>query len=431
MYPSLNSWKGKVATKRYIKRDDSKDTLRLFVWNKDQATVYPDFSFNAVMSMVDSDPVARGALNHFVDKCMEGDINIVKKATGKIDKQFEMTLNDKYMFRTKVLRPLFRTLKMYNNAYIEIVKDLDNVTKSINVIDPNNMEPITKPNGDPIKYKSKRHSPETGKPAEWTKDEIVWVKYGDRAQGMAPVDLKALYETLLAKEYVRRYVTWLWKTGQYRVLYNAEGASNQDIEDFLVYARKHDHNFMAPFMFKGKLEAKIIRDIKETENITRLLEYYDSQILILLRIPPIDAGIPDASGRSNSDAQSNNLSTHITSFKKLVEDKISFELFPKMSKGNNILRFAPNDRFSEHMVFENLQIMQSVGMTPKAMEEYLQDRGMYYASELFLPREEITSNNPRDKDTMPSRTGKAEGTANKEIGSGEQSTTREDQVGTQ
>ena len=40
----------------------------------------------------------------------------------------------------------------------------------------------------------------------------------------------------------------------------------------------------------------------------------------------------------------------------------------------------------------------------------------------------MASNNPRDKDMMPSRTGKGESESQTSHGSGEQSTTREDQL---
>ena len=162
-----------------------------------------------------------------------------------------------------------------------------------------------------------------------------------------------------------------------------------------------------------------------------LLKYYDSNTLILLRIPPIDAGIPDASGRSNADTQTNNLSTHVSSWKKVVEDTINFELFPKINKSNNLLKFGPNDRFSEKQVFETIQIMKSINMTDEAVKEYLADKGMFWAAKLFMdPMENMPGMvpNPRDKDTMPSRTGKSPQEAPDRVGTGEQSTTKESQL---
>lgn len=418
----------------FIKKQDSKDVVRNFVWNTKIASVFPDFSFESVMSMIDNDPIARGAVLHFVDKCMEGDYNIIDRKSRSYKPEEELRLDEKYQFRTNFMRKTFLIGKLYNNAFWEIVKGIENTTLYLNVLDSANIEPITKPNGDPISYRTKLPDPTTGQYATWDKDEIVWVKFNDRSQGYAPVDLKALYETLCTKEFIRRYIAWLWKTGQYRVLYNFKGSvDKQSIEDFIAYNSKHDDNFKSPFLMKGDMEVMSVRSIQETSFIVELLKYLDSQILVLLRVPPIDAGIVDASGRSNSDAQNNSMLAHVNSYKSIVEDKINFELFPKINKSTLLIRFAPTDRFAEKQVFEVVQIMQSVGMTPEAIEEYMQDRGLYYKSKLFKDPEDMMlapggSENPRDKDKFPSRQTKGEGEGEQKIGSGNESSTREDQL---
>ena len=93
------------------------------------------------------------------------------------------------------------------------------------------------------------------------------------------------------------------------------------------------------------------------------------------------------------------------------------------------MRFGPNDRFAVKQVFENVQMMQSMNFTPKAMEEYMADCGMLFKSKVFQPPETaIPSANPRSLDMMASRTGKGTGEANAKIGTGSQGTTREDQL---
>ena len=419
-----------VRNKKYLKRSYSKNVLTNYSTATNAPTVFPNFSTEKVNAMVDSDPVARGAVNHFIDKFMEGNFNVVKRESHEYDSEFEDLLYSKYKFRTEVLRKCALQLKYYNNAFVEIVRDTEGKTKSLNVLDTYTIEAITAPNGDPIKYESKIPDPNTGEKPSWDKKDIVWMKMGDRSVGYAPLDFKALYENLLSKEYVKRYVAWLWKTGQYRLIYSFKpGTRDPDIQSWMAYNRKHENNFSAPFIAKGELETKILRDMGETESIERLLKYYDSQTLILLRISPIDVGIPDASGRSNADAQSNSLGTTITSIKKLVQDYVNDELFPKMNKGNNLILFAPNDRFSEKQVFENIQIMKSINMTDEVVQEYLLDRGMVYKSKLF--KEEPTMEtiaNPRDLDMAPSRSGKGEGEANKKVGTGSEGTTRDDQL---
>lgn len=412
--------------KKYIKRAFSKDQLRSFTWNTKEATVFPDFSFQTVIDMVNDDPTARGATNHFIDKCMEGRYSILKRDTLTYDKDFEQLLQEKYKFRTEILRKEFLVGKLFNNVFIEIVRDTSK-TKSLNVLDSLNIDPITDTNGDPISYKSKTPNQKDGKYAKWDAKDIVWIKFGDRTTGFAPVDLKALWETLLIKSYMKRYVAWLWQTGQYRVLYSIkQGASEKDITDFLVYARKNDTNFKAPFILKGDLEMKMVRDISENKDIISLLKYWDSQILVLLRVPPNDAGLPDQSGRSNADQQSNNLSTSVTSMKKIIEDANNYDLFPKMNKANSLMRFAPNDRFEVKQVIENVNLMKNMGMTEELIKEYLEDTGMFFsAKKLFEDPMEGQQQMIKDINTMPSRQKSVD---KKQVGTGSEGSTREDQL---
>ncbi len=404
-----------MKNKKYIKRAYSKEALKAYSPNKINATIYPNFNFDAVISLIDKDPVARGAINHFVDKCMEGDYSILNRSDFKINKEAELRLQEKYVFRSNIVRKVFLMGKLFNNVFVEIVRELGGKTKALNVLDSTNIEVITESNGDPISYKTKNHNPKTGESATWNKKDVTWYKFGDRTTGYAPVDFRALYENLLMKNYITRYVSWLWKTGQYRLMYGFKNSSDQDIEDFLTYIRRNDEDFQVPFLMKGEFETKMLRDMKETSSIVELLKYLDSQTLILLRIPPIDAGIPDASGRSNADAQSNNMSTTVTSWKKLVEDITNFDLFSKINKSTQLLKFGPNDRFSEDQIFKNVQLMKSANMSEEFIEEYLSDRGLYYTSKLFAPPEVMGAvmQNPRDKDNMPSRVGKAANTGNK------------------
>jgi len=432
-----------------ITQTDSKQTLKGFAPAKGNQTVFPSANFDVIMRMVDSDPIARGALTHFVDKCMEGDYGVVYRdpETDKFsyDEPFEYLLDSKYMFRTAVLRKTFLTLKLFNNAFIEIVRNpSDNTTKALNVLDPTVIKPETKYNGDAIEYIQRGVLNNVGT-TTWSPDDIVWVKLNDRTQGFAPVDLESMYQTLLAKQYLTRYVAWLFKTGQYRLIYNFKNSNDKDIEDFLAYLEKNGEDFTMPFIAKGELEAKLLREMKEVDSLIGLLKYYDNQILVDMRIPPNDAGIPDGSGRSNADSATNNLNTHVASCKKSVEDYINFDLFPKINKSNNLIRFAPVDRFSEEQVFKIAQIMQSMNLKPEVIQEYLFDKGIIFQEEdIFVdPIEQAASMaeatnispaldpnkagaNPRSKDNAPSRRDQS-GKDNRGVGGVSNVTTRADQ----
>ena len=420
--------------RQYLKRAHSKEVLSTWSMNTSGQTVYPDFSFQAAFEAINEDPVARGALIHYVDKAMEGDYSVSTRDTQEYDPDTELILDEKYKFRHEVLRKSFTFRKLTNNVFIEIVRDSDGKTKALNVLDSSQVEPITSPNGDAIQFKGRvpypTSHPQAGDYPMWEAGDIVWIKFGDRGVGFAPLDIRAVWETLLWKDYIRRYSSWLWRTGQYRLLYNFETASDRDIESFLAYARRNDENYQAPFITKGKMTSMLLRDMKETVPLVDMLKWLDSQLLILFRVPPIDAGIPDASGRSNADAQSNNFLTHIQSDKKAIEDAINFDLFPKINKGNSLFRFAPNDRFSEAQVLENLNLLKNMGATEEFLREYLFDRGMVFKTKTLFQDPMAVGGMKKDINTMPSRSGADTGQMNK-VGTGSQSSSRPDQVGGQ
>lgn len=410
-----------------IKKTDSKQTVRLFTWNKTSQTVYPDFNPLAVEEMVNNDPVARGALIHFVDKVLEGDYSIIKRDTRTYDRQFEDVLVYDHDFDNQVLAKVARSAKMFNSAYVEIVSKTDGGLKALNVLDFYSIEPVTDHNGDVISFQSKIMNPTTGKYPTWTKDELVWYKFGDRSLGFPPMDLRALWENLLAKDYVKRFVAWLWQTGQYRIIYNFKSADNKVVDDFIAFNRKADSNYQMPFLSKGDMEHGVLRDMKETDNLVKLLEYYDGQTLIIMRIPPIDAGIPDASGRSNADAQSNNLATHIAAFKKAFAGTTNTQLFKKMNKGNNLIIFGPIDRFQEKQVIDNVNIMKNMGMKTEVIKEYFQDKGMFFGEETLFDPPMLPTTGKKDINTMPSRF-PGVGKSMEKVGTGQQSSTRVNQL---
>lgn len=420
--------KNKTTAEELVSNANSKAPLPNFTSSEWAPSIVPDYSFDKVLELIDADPVASGAINHFVDKFIEGGWAVIKRTDGTYEKEFEKVLRYQHYFDSAILKRIALMGKLFNNVFLEVVRNEDGSLKDLNILDTTQVEAVTKSNGDLIRLKSKTSDPVTGEYAIWDRNDIIWFKFGDRTGGYAHVDARALWTTLLAKGFVQRFVSWLWQTGQYRVVHNFNTTDQKVVKDFIAMNKKSERSYQKPFLSSGEYSHSVLRDMKETESLVELLKYYDSQILILLRIPPIDAGIPDASGRSNADAQSNNLSAHIRSFKKTVTDGIN-QLFKRINKGNTAFVFAPNDRFEFKMVLENVQIMKSVGMKDEVIQEYLTDNGVVFEQQtMFNPIVEEEVNNPRDLDMYESRKGKSDGEANQKIGTGNEATTREDQL---
>lgn len=419
-------YKVRPTSKKLVKRANSKQPVRNYNFNAFGSSTLPDYSFEAVDTLVDEDPVADGAIQHFIDKVMEGDYNILKKNDFAYDRALENDLRYNHAWDTKIIRRIAKVGKLYKNVFVEIVRGIDGVTPTdYNVLDSLNIDVQMKTNGDPTLYRSKKPDEGTGNYAEWQPKNIIWLKFDAKDNGWAPVNIKTLYTVLMQKYYINRFVSWAWQTGQYRVVHNFKTTNDDVIQDFVAYNSKSDTDFTQPFLAGGEYVHDLLRDMKEIESLTEYLKYLDNQTVINLRVPPIDAGIPETSGRSNADAQSNNLNTHIKSFKKVVQDGMN-ELFKKTNRGTNIFVFAPVDKFEEKLIFENVQMLKGAGMTDQALREYMRDKGIVFETkQLFNKPEEMGT---KDPEAAPSRQRKPEGSANAKIGTGTQGTTREDQL---
>ena len=424
-----------MATKKsksnngFLIRENSKSALAKFNNAENEQTIFPNFDLTKTAELIFADPIVNGVEKQFIDKCMEGRYFFLKKDTEEVEDSFYNLMETFYSFRVKVLRPLFLQAFRYRNAFIELVRgEGTNNVIGINVLDAKYIQPVTKPNGDVIKYKWKIEDPTSKKQPEWTPEEVIWLKFYDSSEGWSPVDMKALYSWVLLKNSMRKYVNWLWATGQYRVLYQLTDAKNKEAQDdFLSFMEANDEDPTQPFLYRGEIEAKMTRSMAETNDFLGLFRYIDQQILVCLRMPPIDAGIPDASGRSNADAQSNNLVTSVAGIKDVVRDGVTNGLLKIMNKGNTIMVWGPHDRFHKKQIIDELNIFKNMGMSEEALKEYMVNNGIVFKTKkLFEEPENKESVGKKDIDLMPSRFN-GEGSEMNKIGTGEEASTREDQ----
>lgn len=415
--------------KKILTRENSKAVLQDYNLTVNEQSLFPNYDLHNASDLIFSDPVVNGAEKHFVDKCSEGGFNFVKKTSMELHKEVNDLMNYELNFEVNVLRSVFVQAFRYRNAFLEVVKGKGSgKIIGFNVLDARNIRPVTKPNGDVEKYRWKIQDPVTKKYPEWKPEEVIWLKFYDTATGWSGVDLKSVYKWVHTKSMMHRYVQWLWKTGQYRVLYNFTDARNSDVvEDFLTFMEAHDHDPTVPFITRGEVRTMLTRDMKETDSYIGLFKYIDSQILINLRVPPIDAGIPDASGRSNADAQSNNFATTIKGIKTVVKGAINTKILPYMGFEDTCIVFAPNDRFQKKQIIDELNILHNIGLSKEAKLEYLNRNGIFFQTKEVFQEEEEQVEGEKDIDLMPSRfTG--EGSGMNVEGTGEASSTREDQL---
>ncbi|RLD77913.1 MAG: hypothetical protein DRJ15_12585, partial [Bacteroidetes bacterium] len=334
----------------------------------------PEFDPKTALTVVKNDPVVKAAITTLVDRTLESGWRISGKHKKSRVKELEQKLKDVRF--NKSLRKYLFNLFLYNNAFFEIVKKGDAIS-DLNVLETTLMKVSAKDNGDITGYYQDvggdKDSP------MWLPKYVLHTKFREITNNVwaEPLDLQALYETALIKDYIRQWLQWFFGTNQMRGLYILEnGASGAKIKDFVSYLKASEKDRTKPVIMQGKVSYQMLNSISnEGDSVLKLLEWCDRQMLMLLQVPPIAVGVPDSSGRSNSVEQYQALNSTVLAIQKVLEDDFTYDLFPKIGFDNAIFEFGMLNESTRKSTLEMGQIMKNMMMTDKAITEFFESQG--------------------------------------------------------
>jgi len=383
-----------------------------------------DASFNVgtALEAIRKDAVVLSAITTLVDKSTEYGYKLKggKKNTEKKLKSLRFN---------SILRQVFYNLYAYNNVFIEIVKDGDGKVKELHVLETTFTKPIATKHGKVLGYIQQAIGDNQNKTIpDWNPEEVTHISINKLTTNIwGDLDIQAVYTKVLIKQYIDAYLGWLFGTNQFRGFYNIQNASEGQVKSFISWMKKLEGNINLPVIAEGDITYQVLRTFNDGETILKVKEDCDNDILTLFQVPPVLMGKPGDSNRSNSDSQEASLATRIRSVHSVVEDYLFTDLFPKMGLEGLEIEFYPTNKSNITKLLENAERMHNMGFKDDKIEEYLQLSGFILEGKLFKPPEE---QEPQKKsmDMYESRKGKNEGETNKKIGSGEDSTTREDQI---
>lgn len=392
-------------------------------------SVHPDANLKRVLELVQNDPVVRGAITTLIDRTLEPGYSFYGKdkksrQQSAVDKMEELRFN-------RLLRPLLQHLFGYSNAFVEIVKDANEATE-LHTLDPRYMEPMVDQHGVVTQYVMKV----ADEVVTWQPDEVVHLKTTPLAQTVwGDVEVKALWTACALKYHIKKLFLYQYESNSFRPLLNINNASDDQIKRFLAFLQEAKQDIKRLVPIEGEIEAVFLDQMQDYSKVKELLTYLDYEILNILQVPPIAVGLPDNSNRSNSDAQERALATRIRSIHRLLEDIISNDLLPQIGFSKVYLKFGPIDERNETTVMEIAERMKNMGFKQELIKEYLESKGWDFPEGDIFEEVQVdpVTGQPMDgskksDDMFPSRKGKLPGVANKKIGTGEQGTTRPDQL---
>ncbi|WP_298752978.1 phage portal protein [uncultured Arcobacter sp.] len=326
-------------------------------------------------------------------------------------------------FNRKFVKRLVLNYILYMNAFIENVDG-----KEIHLLEGTQMEIDADKHGEIIKFIQRSQEGET---IDFTPDEVTYIAASQvTTRVWGDVYMKSLYRTVTTKNEIEKFMNYLAVSNQYRNVIRVDGMSDDDVTSMLAYNTRAEQDPNMKFVFQGSKDNFDIfpmRDMKESEYFIKELEYLRQKILMQLKVPPILIGVPDNSNRSSGDDQIKAFNMNNKADREVLADSFNNDLFPKLGLGNVTFSWNPIDKRTEKDDIEIAEKLINMGADKKQIEQFLRDSGLNLPKGKLFKEEEKIPDMKTPDESYPSRQRK-DGEISENIGTGEDSTTREDQM---
>ena len=360
----------------------------------------PTFDPEKSLKTIRNDPVVRAAAITVVDKVVEGGWRI--EGVDKRSKEGQLEEQLKEVRFDRLLRKVVYNLIMYNNAFVEIVRDGNGNMKDLNLLETSFMRIDAQPNGDVLGYFQEMGLETQRNKPYWDVEDVVHIRLDDFTTNVwSELNVEALWETILIKDFARQWLHWFFSTNQLRPMLGLENATDVTVKEFLTFLKAAEKYVDRPIPYREKIEVERLQEFDRTGmTVLELIRWCDEQIMVLMQAPPIAVGFPDKSGRSNSFEQDKSLYTRVRTIHRLLEDDFSYDLFPKSNFKKARFKFNIPDEATKEKVLANVQQMRNSQFTSEAIEEYLHDSGMVFdVDQVFKSDEEVAQLSNKDLGT--------------------------------
>jgi hypothetical protein len=331
------------------------------------------------LNLVRNDPVVRAAVIKLVDKVVESGWRIQPIDGNKKASTKELELKLKAVRFDRLLRKIVFNLIMYNNAFLEI-RMKGGELSDLNLLEAEFMKIDADDHGNISGYYQQVGDPKITSYPRWNTEEVVHLKLDDFTTNLwSEFNIEAIYETVVIKDYVRQWFSWLFGTNQFRPVLAVEDTNSTKMKEFLAFIHASSKDIKKPIPVEGKLTVTALQDPAIIQWGLAVWDKCNQEIRQLLQVPDIAVGISDNGGRADGAEQREYLNTRVFNIHRLLEDDITFDLFPKIGFGKNEFIFGILDETVRTRVFDNVLTMRNSNFTPKAMVEYMASQGVIFS----------------------------------------------------
>lgn len=385
-------------------------------------------NLNVVLDLYSKDPVVQAAITTRVDAILSSGYHLIGSSTPRKDAE---KILEKVGFNYSFLWKVITNSLLYEHVFIEIERRNSGSPVELHVLETPYMEIMYTPHGEIEGFIQRG---EQGDVVFFPVDDIVYLKFNPVSSAVwGEVGIKSLYRTIATKNFIEQFLNHLASTNAWRQVMKTK-MTDDNVQEFLAYFYSQAENPEELLVLHSNsvddvdkdTKFSILRDPSDLKEFLGTLDYLRTQVLMQLKVPPIMIGLPDSSNRSNSDMQYKAFNIANQSFRMVFSDGMK-ELFSKLGLGTVSFSWNPIDDRSEKDDVEIAERLMNMGAEPMMVEAFLRQSGLELPEgKLFKPREEVVSS--KSEDMFPSRQRKADGESNERIGSGQDGTTREDQL---
>lgn len=397
--------------------------------SKDVYDIFPDFNRENALKDIREDDTVKSSIITLTDKSLEYGYKI-SSVDGKSNLTSFEDFKQKARF-DKILRKTFSNLYAYQNVFIENVKNGNGKAKELHILETTQTEPQVTINGEVKSYIQKVTGYEYQDYPTWDVEEVTHISIDDISETIwSDVAIGAIHKYVLLKNYIYAHYGWFFGTNQKRKILNFKDANEDVAKEFLSYLKKLEKDITKHLPYAGELESISLGDINDADKALAIVDKCDSNILKLLQVPSIAANETGNSNRSSGDKQDEFLATRIKAVHKAVKEAFENDLFVKIGFPKIRIDFAPPIKTNIDKLLQNAERMKNLGVKFEKIEEYLKYEGfpiedLFDMEQIELMKQESQS---KSMDMYPSRQAKSKDETSKNIGTGEQSTTRDEQL---
>lgn len=279
----------------------------------------------------------------------------------------------------KWLRQNYWQIMLFRNSFTELGKDANGEVKSLHLIKTDEVEIVNSDTGEVINYLQFPTNPETEKKViTLPKDKIFHIATNQISTSLwGDSEVSTVLPVLKKKKLIEDFIGWLFETNQFRgVVKIPDNLSDDDADRFMDTLIQGMINPTLFLVLQGdNAEVSELRKIEGFSELLKILDYYRSQILALLQLPPLQVGILESSNRSSSEYQVRYaFYTHINGLLKEIEDEINNELLPQLGIKKRFMFNLVDDIAAQNLLKE-AQMLSQLGANPKKLNKWLVEQG--------------------------------------------------------